>query len=53
MATGKVSTPEEKVVHHDDQSLKGALFSSLVFVGGGIVSFIVLLFVIYMMRVGI
>lgn len=41
---------EEKLSKTDEQSLKGTLFSSLVFVGGGIVSFIVLLFAIYMTR---
>jgi len=32
-------------------SLKGTLFSSIVFVGGGILFFIIVLFVFYMMRV--
>ncbi|MBY7143073.1 hypothetical protein KFZ56_08390 [Virgibacillus sp. NKC19-3] len=35
----------------DVKSLKGTLFSSIVFVGGGITLFIVLLFVIYMIRI--
>lgn len=32
-------------------SLKGTLFSTLVFVGGGIVIFIVLLLALYMIRI--
>lgn len=32
-------------------SLKGTLFSTLVFVGGGIVIFMVTLFVFYMIRI--
>ena len=35
---------------HED-SLKGTLFSTVVFVGGGIVFFIILLFVLYMTRI--
>lgn len=35
----------------DENSLKGALFSSIVFVGGTIVAFIVLLIVFYMIRI--
>lgn len=32
-------------------SLKGTLFSTLVFVGGGIIIFILVLFFVFMMRV--
>ncbi|WP_191126272.1 hypothetical protein [Cerasibacillus terrae] len=35
----------------EENSLKGALFSTIVFVGGGILFFIVLLFYFYMIRV--
>ncbi|WP_276245346.1 hypothetical protein [Virgibacillus profundi] len=42
---------EDKITNTDEQSLKGTLFSSLVFVGGGIVAFILLLFIVYMTRV--
>lgn len=35
----------------EESSLKGALFSTIVFVGGGILFFIVLLFYFYMIRV--
>jgi len=45
----KVNT-EEKVDKYNEQSLAGTLFSTVVFVGGGIVSFIILLFVLYMTR---
>ena len=47
----KISKLDEKSEENDVHSLKGTLFSTLVFVGGGIVSFIVLLFVFYMTRV--
>ena len=40
---------EEKL--EDENSLRGTLFSTLVFVGGGIVFFIILLFTFYMLRV--
>jgi hypothetical protein len=44
--------PQKIDQENDDvNSLKGALFSSIIFVGGGIVFFIVLLFVFYMTRV--
>lgn len=42
---------EEKVDKYNEESLKGTLFSTLVFVGGGIVMFIILLFAFYMIRV--
>lgn len=35
----------------EEESLKGTLFSTIVFVGGGILFFIVLLFVLYMIRI--
>lgn len=38
-------------LYKDENSLKGALFSSIVFVGGTIVAFIVLLIVFYMIRI--
>ncbi|HLR53009.1 MAG TPA: hypothetical protein VK072_09075 [Candidatus Avamphibacillus sp.] len=41
---------EEKVEKYEEDSLKGTLFSTLVFVGGGIVLFIILLFALYMIR---
>lgn len=47
MEATKPSNPIDK---YDEHSLKGTLFSVLAFVGGGIVSFIVLLFVLYMTR---
>ncbi|GAB3060349.1 hypothetical protein [Virgibacillus ainsalahensis] len=51
METTKNLTPKEHEEKRDEHSLKGALFSSIVFVGGGIAFFIVLLFVIYMIRI--
>ncbi|HLS35803.1 MAG TPA: hypothetical protein VK061_06170 [Bacillota bacterium] len=41
---------ETKIDEEEMNSLKGTLFSSLVFVGGGIVIFMVTLFVFYMIR---
>jgi len=42
---------EEMVVKHDDvNSLKGTLFSTIVFVGGGLVIFMLVLFFFYMIR---
>lgn len=35
----------------DQDSLRGTLFSTLVFVGGGIIIFIIILFIFYMIRV--
>lgn len=43
--------PNERIEKYDAESLAGTLFSTIVFVGGGIIIFIVLLFVLYMMRV--
>ncbi|WP_249870009.1 hypothetical protein [Oceanobacillus saliphilus] len=51
METTKKIAQEENIDTHDVGSLKGALFSSIVFVGGGIVSFILLLFITYMVRI--
>ncbi|UJL47596.1 hypothetical protein KFZ58_06940 [Virgibacillus sp. NKC19-16] len=53
METSKDMVPREvqEQEKNDDKSLKGTLFSSIVFVGGGIIFFMVLLFVIYMIRV--
>lgn len=42
---------KDKAHLEDVNSLKGTLFSTLVFVGGGISFFIILLFVFYMTRV--
>lgn len=42
---------KEQVVDQEEvNSLKGTLFSTLVFVGGGIVIFMITLFVFYMIR---
>ncbi len=38
-------------LYEDEHSLKGALFSSIVFVGGTIVATILLLIVFYMIRI--
>jgi hypothetical protein len=38
-------------LYEDENSLKGALFSSIVFVGGTIVAVILLLIVFYMIRI--
>lgn len=48
MNKGIATKNDEK---HEDESLKGALFSSLVFVGGTIVAFIVIFIVIYIGRI--
>lgn len=50
MEKSKGITPENKKYNEEENSLKGALFSSIVFVGGGIVLFMVLLFIMYMFR---
>lgn len=50
METTKVER-KETVDNFNDNSLKSTLFSTLIFVGGGIVLFIVLLFAFYMIRV--
>ncbi len=51
METTKLNPKEINQKNEDVNSLKGTLYSSLIFVGGGIVFFIVLLFVFYMTRV--
>ncbi|HLS60517.1 MAG TPA: hypothetical protein VK044_05245 [Virgibacillus sp.] len=53
MEPTKVKKMEREAIEVGDEdvnSLKGTLFASVVFVGGGIIFFIVLLFVIYMTR---
>lgn len=50
MEISKDMTPEKNRDQNEANSLKGALFSSVVFVGGGIVLFMALLFVMYMIR---
>lgn len=35
----------------DEHTLKGTLFATLFFVGGGILSFMLLLFILYMTRI--
>jgi len=50
METNKGITPSNEE-NRDENSLKGALFSSLVFVGGTIVVFIILFIVLYMGRI--
>ncbi|MBR7797390.1 hypothetical protein GT022_15220 [Agaribacter marinus] len=40
-----------KEKHNKKYSLKGTLFSSIVFVGGTIIAFILLLWVLYMVRI--
>lgn len=48
----KEAEVEKNELELDDQdSLRGTLFSTLVFVGGGIIFFIILLFAFYMIRV--
>lgn len=51
MESAKLNPKELAKDTEDVDSLKGTLFSSIVFVGGGILFFIVLLFVFYMARV--
>lgn len=50
----EMKSPEIKEVNlnkKEVESLKGTLFSTLVFVGGGIIVFILTLFIFYMIRV--
>lgn len=48
----KVSEVEKTDLNiEDEDSLRGTLFSTIIFVGGGIVIFIILLFAFYMFRV--
>lgn len=51
METTKLNPEEINQENEDVNSLKGTLFSSIIFVGGGIVFFIILLFVFYMTRI--
>lgn len=51
MELKKMKTFVEKTNVYEEESLRGTLFSVLIFVGGGIVFFITLLFVFYLMRV--
>ena len=51
MEAAKVTNQEVKVDEEIEDSLKGTFFSSIVFVGGGIVFFWLLLFLFYTMRV--
>ena len=51
MKASEVEKKELDVDMEDENSLRGTLFSSIIFVGGGIVFFIILLFVFYMIRV--
>lgn len=41
---------KELMQEKDIQSLKGTLFSTIVFVGGGIIAFMIVLFFFYMIR---
>ncbi|WP_164215036.1 hypothetical protein [Virgibacillus sp. YIM 98842] len=51
METNLGKQPEEKMeTQEETDALKSALYSSLLFVGGGIVAFIILLLAIYMIR---
>ncbi|MFD1848523.1 hypothetical protein [Oceanobacillus bengalensis] len=50
METNKGIIPENNTKDDDEDSLRGSLFSSLVFVGGTIVACILLLFILYMVR---
>jgi hypothetical protein len=50
METNKGMTNSNRE-NHEEESLKGALFSSLVFVGGTIVAFILLFIVLYIGRI--
>lgn len=51
MESAEKLTIEEQEKRLNEQTLKGTLFSSLVFVGGGIVAFILLLVIVFMARV--
>jgi hypothetical protein len=50
VAAKKEIFPNEKDNHQDGLSYKGALASSLIFVGGGIILVIALLLVLYITR---
>lgn len=51
MEATKLSPQKSGGNTEETNSLKGTLFSTIVFVGGGILFFIVLLFAFYMARV--
>lgn len=52
MISLKLAEVEKAEVNvEDENSLKGTLFATVIFVGGGIIFFIILLFVFYMARV--
>ncbi|HLR69946.1 MAG TPA: hypothetical protein VK085_00780 [Pseudogracilibacillus sp.] len=51
MSASDVKENEVQVDHEDVNSLKGTLFSTIVFVGGGILIFILILFYFYMTRI--
>jgi len=51
METNKEIIQEENREKHEEDSLKGAFFSSVVFVGGTIVAFIILFIVLFMGRI--
>ena len=51
METTEKLTLEEQEEQLEQETLKGTLFSSIVFVGGGIVAFILLLIIVYMVRI--
>ena len=51
MAVNKEVLTNQNDNNHENHSYKGALASSLIFVGGGIVLVIALLLVLYMTRV--
>lgn len=48
---GTTNVKDGKLQKENEDSLKGTLFSTLVFVGGGIVSFIVILFAFFFTRI--
>lgn len=50
METTEKLTLEEQEKQINEVSMKGTLFSSLLFVGGGIIAFILLLVIVYMVR---
>lgn len=51
MKATNLNPKKENESLEDVNSLKGTLFSTIVFVGGGILLFIIVLFVFYMARV--
>ena len=51
MAISNEILPNDKEQKQEEHSLKGALFSSILFVGGTIVLFTALLMILYIVRV--